>query len=242
VLTDSELIAVLLRTGHRGCSVLDLAHDLLYDEGRGLGGLPALALLAQHDLPTLRRRGLGDVKAATVLAAVELARRLARAQLPERRPLGNVGALARYLNLRYARLDQEAMGALYLDVRGRIISERELFVGGIDRTSVEPRTVLKEALRVGGSGVVAFHNHPSGDPEPSPEDVAFTHRLSEAGNALGIEVVDHLIIAGGQRWVSLRERGLIQQATAQQFAAPEPCYTPRRQRNGERRRNPREGT
>lgn len=209
VLSDSELIAILLRTGHRGCSVLDLARDLLYDEGRGLGGLPALALLVEHDLPSLRRKGLGDAKAATVLAAVELARRLAKAQLPERKPLGNVAAVARYLNLRYARLDQEAMGAIYLDVRSRIISEREHFVGGLDRTSVEPRAVLKEALRLGATAVVIFHNHPSGDPEPSPEDVAFTRRLSRAATAVGIDLVDHLVLAGGRRWVSLRERRLL---------------------------------
>lgn len=209
VLSDSELIAILLRTGHRGCSVVDLARDLLYDEGRGLGGLPALALLVEHDLPSLRRKGLGDAKAATVLAAVELARRLARAQLPERRPLGSVAALARYLNLRYARLDQEAMGAIYVDVRGRIISEREHFVGGLDRTSVEPRAVLKEALRLGATAVVIFHNHPSGDPEPSPEDIAFTRRLGRAATAVGIDLVDHLVLAGGRRWVSLRERGLL---------------------------------
>lgn len=209
VLSDCELIAILLRTGHRGCSVVELARDLLYDEGRGLGGLPALALLVEHDLPSLRRKGLGDAKAATVLAAVELARRLARAQLPERRPLGSVAALARYLNLRYARVDQEAMGAIYVDVRGRIISEREHFVGGLDRTSVEPRAVLKEALRLGATAVVIFHNHPSGDPEPSPEDVAFTRRLSRAAGAVGIDLVDHLVLAGGRRWVSLRERGLL---------------------------------
>lgn len=209
VLSDSELIAILLRTGHRGCSVLDLARDLLYDEGRGLGGLPALGLLAEHDLPSLRRKGLGDAKAATVLAAVELARRLARAQLPERKPLGNVAAVARYLNLRYARFDQEAMGAIYIDVRGRIISEREHFVGGLDRTSVEPRAVLKEALRLGATSVVVFHNHPSGDPEPSPEDAAFTRRLSRAAAAVGLELVDHIVLAGGRRWVSMRERGLL---------------------------------
>ena len=209
VLSDSELIAILLRTGHRGFSVVDLARDLLYDEGRGLGGLPALALLVEHDLPSLRRKGLGDAKAATVLAAVELARRLARAQLPERKPLGSVAAVARYLNLRYARFDQEAMGAIYVDVRGRIISEREHFVGGLDRTSVEPRAVLKEALRLGATAVVIFHNHPSGDPEPSPEDIAFTRRLSRAATAVGIDLVDHLVLAGGRRWVSLRERGLL---------------------------------
>ena len=209
VLSDSELVAILLRTGHRGFSVLELARDLLYDEGRGLGGLPALGLLVEHDLPSLRRKGLGDAKAATVLAAVELARRLARAQLPERKPLGDVASVARYLNLRYARFDQEAMGAIYTDVRGRIIAEREHFVGGLDRTSVEPRAVLKEALRLGATAVVVFHNHPSGDPEPSPEDVAFTRRLSRAASAVGVDLVDHLVLAGGRRWTSMRERRLL---------------------------------
>ncbi len=209
VLTDCELIAILLRTGHRGCSVLDLAYDLLYDERRGLGGLPALALLVEHDLPSLHRKGLGDAKAATILAAVELSRRLARAQIPERRPLGDMVGVARYLNLRYARRDQEVMGAIYVDVRGRVISEREHFVGSLDRASVEPRVVLKEALRLGAPAAVVFHNHPSGDPDPSREDLAFTRRLARAGAAVGIELVDHLVLGGGGRWVSMRERGFI---------------------------------
>ena len=209
VLTDCELVAILLRTGHRGCSVLDLAYGLLYDEGHGLGGLPALALLIEHDLPSLRRKGLGDAKAATVLAAVELSRRLARAQIPQRRPLGDVTGIARYLNLRYARRDQEVMGAIYVDVRGRIIGEREHFVGALDRTSVEPRVVLKEALRLGATAAAIFHNHPSGDPEPSGEDLAFTRRLARGCSAVGIELVDHLILGGGGRWVSLRERGVL---------------------------------
>lgn len=209
VLTDCELLAILLRTGHSGCSVLDLAYDVLYDEGRGLGGLPALALLVEHDLPSLRRKGLGDAKAATLLAAVELARRLARAQLPERRPLGDVVGVARYLNLRYARRDQEVMGAIYVDVRGRVISEREHFVGALDRTSVEPRVILKEALRLGATAAAIFHNHPSGDPDPSREDIAFTRRLARAGASVGVELVDHLILGGGGRWVSMRERGFL---------------------------------
>lgn len=101
------------------------------------------------------------------------------------------------------------MGAIYVDVRGRIISEREHFVGGLDRTSVEPRAVLKEALRLGATAVVIFHNHPSGDPEPSPEDIAFTRRLGRAAAAVGVDLVDHLVLAGGRRWVSLRERRLL---------------------------------
>lgn len=207
VLSDCELIAILLRTGHRGCSVLDLAYDLLHDDG--VGGLPALALLVEQDLPSLRRKGLGDAKAATVLAAVELARRLARARLPERRMLGDVVGVARYLNLRYARRDQEVMGAIYVDVRGRVINEREHFVGSLDRASVEPRVVLKEALRLGATSVAVFHNHPSGDPEPSRDDTAFTRRLARAGAVIGIELVDHLILGGGGRWVSMRERGFL---------------------------------
>ncbi|MYJ25829.1 MAG: hypothetical protein F4080_09905 [Holophagales bacterium] len=102
---------------------------------------------------------------------------------------------------------RKRLGAIYVDVRGRIISEREHFVGGLDRTSVEPRAVLKEALRLGATAVVIFHNHPSGDPEPSPEDIAFTRRLGRAAAAVGVDLVDHLVPAGAGRWAPLRSRG-----------------------------------
>jgi DNA repair protein RadC len=150
---------------------------------------------------------LGDAKAAGLLAALELARRLARAQLPDRDLLSHPAAVSRYLLLRYGERDQEVMGALYLDTRHRLLGERELFRGTLDRAAVEPRAILKQALLVSAAGVLLFHTHPSGDPSPSAEDLAFTRRLADAGELLGIRLVDHLILGGQERWVSLRANG-----------------------------------
>ena len=200
-LSDGELLAVLLRTGRPGTSVLELARDLLTEFG-GLTGLPGLTY------KNLRRRGLREAKAATILAALEIGRRLAQQALPERRPMDRPDEVARYLLLRYCLPDQEVMGALFLDVRHRLLGEKELFRGTLCRTSVEPRAILKEALLRGAAGVLIFHTHPSGDAEPSPQDKYFTHRMVEAGDAVGITVVDHLILSSHGRFVSLKGRGI----------------------------------
>ena len=199
-LTDTELLAVLLRTGCAGVSALDLARELLATAG-------GLANLATLDAGALRRRGLGSAKSAVLLAALELARRVARAELPDRLPLGNPEAVARYLLLRYAERDQEIMGALFLDIRNRLLGEAELYRGTMVRASVEPRAFLKQALLRSAAGLLLFHTHPSGDPSPSAEDLAFTRRLADAGELLGIRLLDHVVLGGGRRWVSLRRRG-----------------------------------
>ncbi|HVS02812.1 MAG TPA: DNA repair protein RadC [Thermoanaerobaculia bacterium] len=199
-LSDAELLAVLLRTGVRGMSALELARELLAKSG-GISGL-----LAQPP-GAMRRRGLGEAKMAAVLAAVELARRIARADLPEKLPLGHPEAVARYLLLRYAERDQEVMGALFLDVRNRLLGERELFRGTLSRAAVEPRAVFKHALLATAAGVLLFHTHPSGDPSPSAEDLAFTRRMADAGELIGIRLLDHLVLGSANRWVSLRRRG-----------------------------------
>ncbi|HET9765694.1 MAG TPA: DNA repair protein RadC [Thermoanaerobaculia bacterium] len=199
-LTDTELLAVLLRTGCAGVSALDLARELLTISG-GIAGL------ATFDAGALRRRGLGAAKSASLLAALELARRVARAELPDRLPLGNPEAVGRYLLLRYAERDQEVMGALFLDIRNRLIGEAELYRGTMVRASVEPRAFLKQALLRSAAGLLLFHTHPSGDPSPSAEDLAFTRRLADAGDLLGIRLLDHVVLGGGRRWVSLRRRG-----------------------------------
>lgn len=199
-LSDSELIAVLLRTGRPGTSALDLARELLRTNG-GLVGLlgsgPSL----------LRHAGLGPAKIAALLAALELARRCARADLPDREPLGQPQAVATYLSLRYSLKAQEVMGALYLDTRNRLLFEAELFRGTLNRAAVEPRAILKRGLIRDAAGFVLFHTHPSGDPSPSAEDLAFTRRMAEAGELVGVRLVDHLILGAGGRWVSLRQRG-----------------------------------
>jgi DNA repair protein RadC len=199
-LSDAELVAILVRTGRPGLSALDLARDLLRAEG-GLGGL------ATADAARLAHRGLGSARSAALLAAVEIGRRLAGVECAEREPMANPAAVASYLALRFGALDQEVFGALYLDTRNRRIGERELYRGALHRATVEPRRVLREGLLLGAAGCIAFHNHPSGDPTPSAEDLAFTRKLAEAGDAVGIRLVDHLIVGGVGRWVSLRDRG-----------------------------------
>jgi DNA repair protein RadC len=198
-LSDAELLAVLLRVGAAGKSVLVLARELL-DE---LGGLPGLLACSPAEL---RRRGIGRAKAASVLAGIELGRRLARAELPSRRPLVQAAAVAEYLGLRYSNRDQEIMGALYLDARHRLLAELELFRGTLKEAAVEARLVLKEGLVRGAAAVIVFHTHPSGDPTPSAADLLFTRRLVQACAAVGMELLDHLIVGSSGIWLSLREQ------------------------------------
>jgi DNA repair protein RadC len=199
-LTDAELVAVVLRTGRVGSSAVDLARELLKTNG-GLAGLLSASA------SSLRRRGIGPAKAAGLLAALEIARRLARQSLdPERELLNRPEDVVRYLNLRYRVRDQEIMGALFLDSRGRLLAEREIYRGTLDRAAVEPREILKECLVRGAAGVVIFHNHPSGDPSPSNDDYAFTRQMVAAAAVIGIRLADHLILGESGRWESLRER------------------------------------
>ena len=195
-LSEAELVAVLLRTGRPGVSARQMALDLLRD----VGGLPGLVAAGAH---TLRRHGLGPAKAASLLAAVELGRRLAREEMPERRPLTRPDEVARYLALRYQARDQEVVGALFLDAKNRLLGEREIFRGTLERSIADPREILKECLLRGASGVVLFHTHPSGDPSPSGEDLLFTQRMEQAANLVGVRLVDHLVLGGAVRWRSL---------------------------------------
>lgn len=198
-LSDAELVAVLLNNGSRGASVLDLSRDLLNETG-GLMGL----IEAEDQL--MRCPGIGRVKAAAVLAAREMACRMTRAKIARRKLLDYPEAVASYLTLRFSVADQEVLGALYLDVRNRLITDREIFRGTLSRAAVEPRQILKEALLRNASSFLIFHTHPSGDPSPSAEDLAFTRRMADAGELLGVRMVDHLILGSGGRWVSLRRR------------------------------------
>jgi DNA repair protein RadC len=193
-------LSVVLANGGREAPALTRARKIL-DEAGGLDRLVGIRPSTFH------RWRLGEARAASVLAALEISRRVVHAEVPERKPMSHPGAVARYLVLRYAQRDQEVMGALYLDTRHRLIAASEIFRGTVSRAAVEPREVLKEGLVRGACGVVLFHTHPSGDPSPSLEDLAFTRRMAEAGDAVGIRLIDHLILGGTRRWVSLAERG-----------------------------------
>ena len=201
-LSDAELVAVLLHSSCRGASALDLAQELLRD----VGGLAGLGEIDGH---LLERSGVGPVRAAILLAAREIAARLGRARLAGRELLERPGAVASYVTLRYGRSDQEILGVLLLDTRHRLITDRALFRGTLSRTVVEPRQVLRFALRHSAASIVLFHTHPSRDPTPSAEDLAFTQRMNSASRMIGVRLADHLVVGGLGRWVSLAECGQI---------------------------------
>lgn len=200
-LSDAELLALLLRTGSGGRGVLDVAARLLADTG----GLAAIARSTAAELAALP--GLGPATAAEVVAALELGRRASRALAAERPQLLSPAGAAALLAPRLAHLEREESVVLLLDRRHRVIREVLVGVGGIAHAPMEPREVFAAALRVPGvAAVLAAHNHPSGDATPSPDDRAITRRLAQAADVLGIEFVDHLIVAASG-WTSLRESG-----------------------------------
>lgn len=121
--------------------------------------------------------------------------------------LDRPAAVARFLNEQLNDRPQEAMCAVYLDTRNQLIAWQIAYLGTLNRAAVEPRALLQMALLTNAAGIILAHNHPSGDPSPSVEDLAFTRRMAEAGDVIGIRLVDHLILGGGDRWVSLRQRG-----------------------------------
>jgi DNA repair protein RadC len=199
-LQNRELLAILLGTGTRGASALDVAERLFGS------GLRELAARAPEELAG--EAGVGGAKAARVLAALELGARVASESGPSSAPLRTPEETARYLLPRYAARPVETFGLLALDVRHRLRKEAVISVGCLTSSIVHPREVFQEALRARAAGIVLFHNHPSGDPEPSADDLALTRRLAAAGTLMGIEVLDHLVL-GAARYVSLKQRGAL---------------------------------
>jgi DNA repair protein RadC len=155
----------------------------------------------------LRHCGLRDTQAAVLLAASDLAGRLARQYVPDHHVLTRPAELARYLTLRYQQRDQEVLGALFFDLRHGLIGEKEIYRGTQHRVYVQPSEILKECLFRGAAGLAIFHTHPSGNPTPSAEDWHFTKRMKDAADVMGIEFFDHLVLGASGRWASLSRRG-----------------------------------
>jgi len=199
-LSNRELLALVVGTGTRGASALDLAGDLLAGGLRELHGASAPAISA--------RSGLGAAKAARVLAALELGARLASEGSGEAPVLRSPEQAARFLLPRYGARPVETFGLLALDVRHRLRREVVVSVGCLTSSLVHPREVFQEAVVSRAAALILFHNHPSGDPEPSVEDLSLTRRLTAAGTLMGIEILDHLVLGAG-RFVSLKERGAL---------------------------------
>lgn len=196
-LSDAELLAVILGSGVPGQNAIQLARQLLS------GGMRSLR---RQDIAALANiRGVGPAKAARIAAVFEMSRRLTSA-LPEEPQLFDPAVLGPALVGQYGHHTQERLGAAFLDSRQRIRRQRDIFVGTIDHALVSTRDIVQHALHDGATGVVIYHNHPSGDPSPSDDDVLFTHKLQQSLAMVDIELADHLII-GAHRFHSMRDRG-----------------------------------
>jgi DNA repair protein RadC len=201
-LSEAELLAILLRTGRRGMSAVDVARALLAEFG-SLRGL----LTAEQDR-VCRARGLGPARYVALQAAVELARRHYRELMMAGSALANPRATREFLRMQLRDLPHEVFCCVFLDNRHRVIAFEELFRGTIDGASVHPREVVKRALGKNAAAVILAHNHPSGIAEPSQADELITRRLKEALALVDIRVLDHLVIGDGV-CESFAERGLL---------------------------------
>jgi DNA repair protein RadC len=200
-LSNAELLAILLRVGTRGENAVALGTRMLRD----FGGLPGLAKASFNDLSSVK--GVSTAKIAQVKAALEIGRRLLLAAPDARPQITSPIDAANLLMLEMGSLEQENLRAILLDTKNRVLTSPTIYVGNVNSSIIRVAEVFREAVRENATSIIIAHNHPSGDPTPSPEDVQVTRSIVEAGELLGIEVLDHIVI-GHQRFVSLKERGL----------------------------------
>lgn len=200
-LSNSELLALILRTGTPSENILSLSNRLLsrFD----------LRTLARATVPELKSvPGIADAKACQISAIFELARRFSSIPEDKKPAFTSPDTCFSLIAPRLSGLKQEHFLCLYLDTKNRLIREETISIGTLDANVVHPREVFKGAVSYSASSIIFAHNHPSGDPEPSEEDIAITRTLAEAGRLMGIDVLDHLIL-GDSSFTSLKERGLL---------------------------------
>lgn len=196
-LSDAELLALVLGSGVPGTNAIQLARQLLAD---GLNSMRGRELSHLANV-----KGVGLAKAARIGAVFEISDRLASAQ-PEDPPDYDATVFGRKLVSGYSHHTQERLGVAFLDSRQRIRGQREIYVGTIETALVSTRDIVRFTLMEAATGIVVYHNHPSGDPAPSDEDLAFTTKLKQSMAMVDIEIVDHLII-GAHRFHSMKQRG-----------------------------------
>ncbi|AIQ20086.1 MULTISPECIES: RadC family protein [unclassified Paenibacillus] len=199
-LSQAELLAILLRTGTRRESAIHIAQQLL---GRA-GGLRGLADLSIDELTNIK--GIGPAKAVQLKAGIELGRRMANSRLTEPVTIRSPQDAAEILTEQLRYLQKEHFVCLFLNTKNHVIAQETLSMGSLNASIVHPREVFRAAMKCSSAAIICAHNHPSGDPTPSPEDISLTSRLLQAGEIVGIDVLDHLII-GDSRFVSLKEKG-----------------------------------
>lgn len=201
-LSNHELVAILLRTGTKEESVLQLSNRLL----TSFEGLRLLKDASLEEMTAIK--GIGTAKAIQVLAAVEIGRRVANLEYEDRYVIRSPEDGANYVMNDMRFLSQEHFVCLYLNTKNQVIHKQTIFIGSLNASIVHPREVFKEAFRRSAASIICIHNHPSGDPSPSREDIEVTKRLAECGKIIGIDVLDHLII-GENKFVSLKEKGYL---------------------------------
>lgn len=200
-LSSAELLAILLRTGIPGENAVQVGHRLLKE----FGDLTGLHKASYEEV--CNQKGVGPAKAAQLKAALELSQRLNAEKPAQREDIHSPEDAANLVREEMMYLDQEELWVLLLDTRNRRIKTEKIYRGSLNTSQVRIGELFKEAIRVSAAAIIVVHNHPSGDPSPSPDDIAITRLIVQAGQMLDIQVLDHLVIAGG-RYVSLKERGL----------------------------------
>ena len=201
-LSNQELLALLLRTGSREESVLQLS-------GRLINSFKGLRLLKEASVEELTViKGIGEAKAIQILASVELGRRINNLNDQDRYVIRSPEDGANYCMEEMRFLSQEHFVCLYLNTKNQVLQKTTVFIGSLNASIVHPREVFKEAFKRSAASIICLHNHPSGDPSPSREDIEVTKRLVECGKIIGIEVLDHIIIGDGQI-TSFIERGIL---------------------------------
>lgn len=200
-LTNAELIAILLRVGVKGENAVEVGQRLLQEFGglQGLHRTPFKELMNQH--------GMGEAKASQIKAAIELGRRLIVEAPEEKITINSPADAAALVQYEMSALEQEHLRVILLDRRNKVLEIVEVYKGSVNSAQMRIGELFKEAIRNNASACIVIHNHPSGDPTPSPDDVAVTRAIVQAGKLLDIDVLDHLVI-GTNKWISLKEKGL----------------------------------
>ncbi|TMU85699.1 JAB domain-containing protein [Bacillus sp. BHET2] len=201
-LSNQELLAILLRTGTKSESVLQLSNRLLTH-------FDGLNLLKDASLEEITKtKGIGLAKAVQIMASVEFGRRISNLAFDDRYSIRSPEDGANYVMNDMRFLAQEHFVCLYLNTKNQVLHKQTIFIGSLNASIVHPREVFKEAFRRSAASIICIHNHPSGDPTPSREDIEVTKRLVECGRIIGIDVLDHLII-GEKKFISLKEKGYL---------------------------------
>ncbi|EOT41367.1 MULTISPECIES: RadC family protein [Enterococcus] len=200
-LSDQELLAIILRTGSKKATTIELAAEIL----NFFGDLHQLKTAELQEFMLIC--GIGEVKAIELLAMIELGHRISKSNQLKMGHVSSSYELGCMLAEEMRDYEQEHLLCIYLNTKNQIIQKRTIFIGSLNQSIAHPREIFKTAVKVAAARIVICHNHPSGSPTPSHNDIAFTKRLKECGELMGIELLDHLVI-GGSEYISLREEGL----------------------------------